>query len=99
MPICSEIREQACELLCSQMPQELALLVLGYWGLPTDCEIGKCSYNRVTERWFCESCRRWGLTGDSNPGLSAVSESEVISVESLLSSSNDELCRHLGADV
>ena len=61
-----EVWELTCELLCCQMPQDLALLVLGYYGLSKKCSWYWAGiddhlpyhYFPSTEWWVCSQCGR-----------------------------------------
>ena len=55
---CSERYDTTLALLCCQMPRELALIILGYWGLRKDClwwSMGERPQYRY-ECFYCGCC-------------------------------------------
>ena len=60
MPTCAETWERTCDLLCAHMPRELAVVVLGYWGLPKGClqycVAEYCPDGTSRSGWRCLHC-------------------------------------------
>ena len=68
MPTCAETWEEVCELLCANMPRDLALVVIGYWGLPEWCPMVWCgrspdksdpTWEAMDERVLADVYPRW----------------------------------------
>ena len=53
---CFSAYKRALEILCCRMPRELALIVLGYWGLPRGCSWHYTGHDSHKDWFECYHC-------------------------------------------